>query len=218
MSVRRISFAQLLDDKSVLHAGCVGARATPKNVLDDMFLIGKTLVTREVLINSGNGDGPDQKYVEGGSKSTPVLCTVYLPWSAFNRSAIPVGVNIRQDYSINDESLAKQVHPYWNKCSSADKKLLTRNAAIARNSEFMIGYVDSSKPGGGGTGHAFNCARAIGKPCWDIAQKADYDEVMNWIKAPIIRRTAVLNSLVNMSNKPITQEGPIERSEEEDVF
>ena len=105
----------------------IGARATPPQVLADMRTMAAWLGRQGWHLSSGGADGADSAFAEGAPAGQR---TVWLPWRGYNRHGGPdCRVLAEADMPACIE-LAARLHPAWQRCSPAVRKLHARNVAI----------------------------------------------------------------------------------------
>ena len=138
----------------------IGARATPKSVLNDMTAIAAWLARTGWHLASGGARGADSAFAAGASAGRR---TVHLPWAGYNGHGGP-------DCRVPSPSklaawmdIAARLHPAWHRCSPAVRKLHARNAAILLGTALdqPVDAVVAWTPGGavtGGTGMALRIA------------------------------------------------------------
>ena len=111
---------------SPIYAG-IGSRATPGPVLDAMTKMAAWLSRSGWTLATGGAKGADTAFAAG---SDPARCTIYLPWSGYNRlrgEACHVLDPLRLAAAME---VAAGLHPAWNRCTPATRKLHARNVAI----------------------------------------------------------------------------------------
>ena len=151
----------------------IGARATPPAVLQRMTVMAAWLARRGWHLRTGGAHGADNAFASGAPRTQR---TSFLPWPGYNDRK---GDDCHPLSSCRLDALAPiaaALHPAWDRCSPAVRKLHARNAAI------LIGP-DADRPvpvravvcwteGGrirGGTGMAIRIARAHGIPVFNMA-------------------------------------------------
>lgn len=110
----------------------IGSRVTPKDILMDMEIVSKYLCRLGVVVRSGKAGGADAAAIygcmeaneEGTLKATPEM---YVPWKGFGDRSMTNLWDIELGSDPQAESIAKSIHPAWDKCSQGVKKLHTRN-------------------------------------------------------------------------------------------
>ncbi len=153
---------------TLTYAG-IGARATPPSILTAMTVMAGWLARQGWHLNSGGATGADSAFAEGAPAGQ---WTLYLPWSGYNGRA---GPDCRVPSPSELEScmaIAARLHPAWNRCSPAVRKLHARNAAIVgvglgRPVDAVVAWT----PGGaitGGTGMAIRMATEAGIPVLNL--------------------------------------------------
>ena len=111
---------------TLTYAG-IGARATPQRVLGDMTVIAAWLARRGWRLHTGGAHGADDAFANGAPTDRR---TLYLPWPGYNGRQ---GEDCHPLSSGELDALlpiAAALHPAWNRCSPAVRKLHARNAAI----------------------------------------------------------------------------------------
>ncbi len=153
---------------TLIYAG-IGARATPPEVLNAMTVMAGWLARQGWHLNSGGAAGADSAFAEGAPAGQR---TLYLPWSGYNGCA---GPDCRVPSPSDLEScmaIAARLHPAWDRCSLAVRKLHARNAAIVgvglgRPVDAVVAWT----PGGaitGGTGMAIRIATDASIPVLNL--------------------------------------------------
>ena len=147
----------------------IGARNTPPEVLNAMTVMAGWLARQGWHLNSGGAAGADRAFAAGAPASQR---TLYLPWSGYNGCA---GPDCRVPSPSELEScmaIAARLHPAWDRCSPAVRKLHARNAAIlgigvGRPVDAVVAWT----PDGtitGGTGMAIRMAMEAGIPVLNL--------------------------------------------------
>jgi len=121
-----------------------------------MEKMGAELVRRGFSIISGNASGADQAWVRGGNDVDPAKVKLCLPWRSFEAQAIHPGNvvavldELQSSEKVSYFHLAAKYHPAWDQLMLGARKLHARNAMIVEPAQELVGYVDHSRPGGGG--------------------------------------------------------------------
>lgn len=146
----------------------IGSRETPLDVQRDMTAIARALAKRGLILRSGGAGGADLAFESGTASDSQR--EIFLPWKGFNRSASSYHPdNLPADIRARAASIAEQVHPAWERCSPAAKKLHTRNVyqvlgqTLGQPVACVICWTSDGKASGG-TGQAIR-----------IAQRPEYD-------------------------------------------
>ena len=153
-----------------IYAG-IGARSTPKPVLADMATIAAWLARQGWMLASGGADGADAAFAGGAPAGRRSL---FLPWSEYNGCRgsdchVPGSGELAAWMAV-----ASTVHPAWERCSTAVRKLHARNAAILLGPALNrpVDAVVAWTPGGrdvGGTGVSIRIAHMHGIPVLNLA-------------------------------------------------
>ena len=155
-----------------IYAG-IGARATPPAVLERMTTMATWLARRGWYLRTGGARGADDAFTSGAPRTRRVI---FLPWPRYNGWSGDECRIMSSDRLDALAPIAAALHPAWNRCSPAVRKLHARNAAI------LLGP-DPGRPvpvraavcwteGGraqGGTGMAIRIAQTHGIPVLDMA-------------------------------------------------
>lgn len=150
------------------YIACVGSRETPHDVLAWMEKLGAEIVRRGHCIITGNAPGADQAWARGGNSVDPSKVYLRLPWYGFESHAIRPENNVLTVGDLGAEVLthcmrvAATQHKRWAQLSPAAQKLHARNVMIVEPATFVLGSLNPGKLHGGGTGMAFQLARALG--------------------------------------------------------
>lgn len=154
---------------------CIGSRETPFIVLDWMKEFGAKLVRAGYEIRSGNAPGADQAWARGGNSADPRRVTLCLPWEDFEKEAIVPGNVVRvlklaeSDHYVRD---VRDTHPNFGALSSGSVRLHARNAMIVDGAHLVLGALNPTKSGGGGTGSAFRIAQRYKIATFNVADAA----------------------------------------------
>ena len=154
---------------TLTYAG-IGARNTPPAVLNAMTVMAGWLARQGWHLNNGGAAGADSAFAQGAPAGQR---TLYLPWSGYNGCA---GPDCRVPSPSELEpclAIAARLHPAWDRCSPAVRKLHARNAAIlgvglGRPVDAVVAWT----PGGtvtGGTGMAIRIATEAGIPVLNLS-------------------------------------------------
>ena len=148
----------------------IGARATPKPVLDDMTTISAWLARTGWRLSSGGAHGADAAFANAAPRGTR---TLYLPWPGYNGHR---GADCRfpSPYELAAwMAVAAPLHPAWPRCSLAVRKLHARNAAVILGPglDRPVDAVVAWTPEGavtGGTGMALRIAEEHDIPVFNL--------------------------------------------------
>ena len=203
--------------ESFAYAG-VGSRRTPPDILDAMADIAQTLGDAGTTLSTGGAYGADKAF-ETGALRTDAPITVHTPWPGYNgyrpgrdpETDIDV-VHPKSTESVQGRSyaeLAREHHPYWNRCSRGARALFVRNVSILAGAldgddgtlpvRAVIAYTPNGLPVGreaGGTGHTLRTADSLGIPCVNLSRRTPPERNAAALAAvPAIVRDAVLGRL-----------------------
>ena len=154
---------------TLTYAG-IGARATPASVLADMTVMSGWLARTDWQLSSGGADGADGAFAAG---APAVQRTIWLPWRGYNgRRGSDCRVLSQAALSASME-IAAPLHPAWDRCSPAVRKLHARNATILlsdtldRPVDAVVAWSAEGRVTGG-TGMAIRIAEAHGIPVLNL--------------------------------------------------
>ena len=171
----------------------VGSRRTPPEILDAMSDIAQTLGDAGTALSTGGADGADKAF-ETGALRTDAPITVHTPWPGYNgyrpgrdpETDIDI-VHPKPAATIEGRSyaeLAREHHPYWNRCSRGARALFVRNVSILAGAldddggilpvRAVIAYTPNGLPVGreaGGTGHTLRTAASLEIPCINLSRR-----------------------------------------------
>ncbi len=148
----------------------IGARATPAAVLADMTVMAGWLAPTGWHLSSGGADGADSAFAGGAPVGQR---TIWLPWRGYNGHRGPDCRVLSAAEIAACIEIAAPLHPAWERCSPAVRKLHARNAAVLLG-EALDRPVDAVvcwTAGGrteGGTGMAIRIAEARGIPVLNL--------------------------------------------------
>ncbi len=148
----------------------IGARATPQRVLDDMTTMAAWLARAGWRLSTGGAHGADAAFASGTPENRR---TIHLPWPGYNGlrgpdCRVPEPAELAAGLAI-----AERLHPAWNRCSPAVRKLHARNAAVILGPglDRPVDAVVAWSPKGaitGGTGMALRIAAERGIPAFNL--------------------------------------------------
>ncbi len=147
----------------------IGARATPAAVLADMETIAAWLARTGWILSSGGADGADTAFAKGTS---PEQRTIWLPWRGYNGLRGPDCRVLSPAVLEACIEIAAPLHPAWDRCSPAVRKLHARNAAVLglaldRAVDAVVAFTSEGRVEGG-TGMAIRIAEASGIPVLNL--------------------------------------------------
>ena len=154
---------------TLTYAG-IGARATPASVLADMSVMAGWLAHTGWHLSTGGADGADSAFAKGAPVGQR---TVWLPWRGYNRQRGPDCRVLSPAVLSRCLEIAVPLHPAWDRCSPAVRKLHARNAAVLSggNLDRPVDACVAWSPDGrieGGTGMAIRIAEARGIPVFNL--------------------------------------------------
>ena len=202
---------------SFAYAG-VGSRRTPPDMLRAMSDIAQTLGEAGVALSTGGADGADKAF-ETGALRTEAPITVHTPWPGYNGYrpgrdpetdidiVHPTSTKTLQRHTYAD--LAREHHPYWNRCSRGARALFLRNVSILAGAldddgenlpvRAVIAWTPNGLPVGreaGGTGHTLRTAASLDIPCINLSPRTPPERnAAALAAAPRIVRDALLGRL-----------------------
>lgn len=180
---------ELMETPKMLYYAGIGSRETPENVQEAMARIGEQLAD-VWTVRSGFADGADKAFCFGAEKGNGKMEN-YLPWQGFNGAPINDERFIFMDDTNSDllfkaQDIAKKFHPNWAACSSAAKKMHTRNVFqvlghdLKTHSHMVVCWTPRGS-GSGGTGQAIRIARGYGIPVFDLAIEEHKQKLVDFV-------------------------------------
>ena len=147
----------------------IGARATPAAVLSDMTVMAGWLARTGWHLSSGGADGADAAFA---ARAPAGQRTVWLPWRGYNGHRGPDCRVLSAAELPACIEIAAPLHPAWERCSPAVRKLHARNAAVLgltldRPVEACVAWSPDGRIEGG-TGMAIRIAEARGIPVFNL--------------------------------------------------
>ncbi len=148
----------------------IGARATPAAVLADMTVMAGWLARTGWQLSSGGADGADSAFAAGAPAGQR---TVWLPWRAYNGHRGPDCRVLSAAAMAACIEIAAPLHPAWERCSPAVRKLHARNAAVLlgetldRPVDTVVAFTVQGRVEGG-TGMGIRIAEARGIPVLNL--------------------------------------------------
>ena len=158
---------------TLTYAG-IGARATPAAVLRDMTVMAEWLGRTGWTLSTGGADGADSAFANGAPAGQR---TIWLPWRGYNGQRGPDCRVLSVAAMTVCMEIAAPLHPAWERCSPAVRKLHARNAAVllGETLDRPVDAVVCWSAGGrseGGTGMAIRIAEARGIPVLNLGSMA----------------------------------------------
>ena len=151
----------------------IGARATPAAVLADMTVMAGWLARTGWHLSSGGADGADTAFAAGAPIGQK---TLWLPWRGCNGHRGPGSQVLSAAELSACIEIAAPLHPAWERCSPAVRKLHARNAAVlGLTLDRPVDACVAWSPGGcieGGTGMAIRIAEDRGIPVFNLGSMA----------------------------------------------
>ena len=153
---------------TLTYAG-IGARATPTEVLADMTVMAGWLARTGWHLSSGGADGADSAFAAGAPAGQR---TVWLPWRGYNGHRGPDCRVLSAAELSACIGIAGPLHPAWERCSPAVRKLHARNAAVLglaldRPVDAVVCWSERGAVTGG-TGMAIRIAEDRGIPVFNL--------------------------------------------------
>ncbi len=153
---------------TLTYAG-IGARTTPASVLADMNVMAGWLARTGWQLSSGGADGADSAFAAGAPAGQR---TVWLPWRGYNGHRGPDCRVLSAAAMAACIEIAAPLHPAWERCSPAVRKLHARNAAVLgltldRPVDAVVAFTAEGRVEGG-TGMAIRIAKARGIPVLNL--------------------------------------------------
>jgi hypothetical protein len=153
---------------SKAYAG-IGSRSTPAAILRVMASLGETLAEAGLTLRSGGSTGADAAF-EAGCDLKEGPKEIYLPWRGFNEHPSFLYSPCRAAFL-----LARFLHPAWDACSPAARRLHARNCqqilgkSVLSPVDFVL-YWAPERDGvvQGGTAMAITLARRLRIPCFNL--------------------------------------------------
>ena len=147
----------------------IGARATPAGVLSDMTVMAGWLARTGWHLSSGGADGADSAFAAGAPAGQR---TVWLPWRGYNGHRGPDCRVLSAAAKAACIEIAAPLHPAWERCSPAVRKLHARNAAVLgltldRPVDAVVAFTAEGRVEGG-TGMAIRIAEDRGIPVLNL--------------------------------------------------
>ena len=104
----------------------VGSRTTPVNVMVTMTHTALLLRKRFYKLRSGGAEGADSAFEAGANG----LMEIFLPYKRFNGRIANndqyINASVQPDF-FKALAIAEDIHPAWNACNDAARKLHARN-------------------------------------------------------------------------------------------
>ena len=159
---------------AILRYAGIGARATPEAALSDMTVMAGWLARTGWHLSSGGADGADAAFAVGAPAGQR---TIWLPWRGYNGHRGP-GCRVLSAVAMAAcVEIAAPLHPAWERCSPAVRKLHARNAAVLlgetldRPVDAVVCWTAEGREEGG-TGMAIRIAEDRGIPVFNLGAMA----------------------------------------------
>ena len=161
---------------TLVYAG-IGARATPASTLADMTVMAEWLARTGWNLASGGADGADSAFATGAPAKQR---TLWLPWRGYNGHRGPDCRVLSPPALSACMAIAAPLHPAWNRCSPAVRKLHARNAALLLSNtldspvDACVAWTAEGRVEGG-TGMSIRIAETHGIPVLNLGSMAPRD-------------------------------------------
>lgn len=177
------------------HYTGVGSRQIPQSQEHFLEKLGAHLCYVGWILRSGHANGSDMAFERGSDSRTPTRKQIFLPWSGFNSAP-------KRDPLFHDRPpleafvIASRIHPAWNKCTDAVRKLHARNVLQVLGpdlknpepSRFLVCWTLDGEASGG-TRTAIKVAEANNVPVFNRAKpeyvNLDLDEFVKAINGAL---------------------------------
>ena len=152
-----------------------GTGSQPIGPLRLMIHLGKLITEVGSVVQSGHADGADLAFEFGANLGDPRNMVVCLPWRSYNSQYSPGEAQVfvigelldsHQAYYMAE---AEKYHPAWKHLKQPVRLLMARNMMIANEASCGLTYLNHSRQGGGGSGHAYRALTARGVPVVDFS-------------------------------------------------
>lgn len=145
-----------------LGIACIGTRNPTQEMREHCVKMGAWIVKCGGQVHSGNAEGIDFAFAEGGNSVDPTQVFLHLPWKGFNDHQIhPKNRMVLPPYPEWMHDLTIRLHPRGPYLSRGPLALHTRNVAIVHLTNLCLA-APSDKKGGGGTGQGMRVAEDQG--------------------------------------------------------
>ena len=105
----------------------IGARVTPAAVVSDMTVMAEWLARTGWHLSTGGADRADSAFAAGAPAGHR---TIWLPWRGYNGCRGPDCRVLSAAAMPACMDISASLHPAWERCSLAVRKLHARNAAV----------------------------------------------------------------------------------------
>ena len=160
----------------------VGSRNITPKERSTIISVAAFLSNQGYTVRSGKALGADTAFAMGAVSNDHHRLVNYVPWKRFNNQEFggdyydKVLDDCNYDFCYQ---LAEQIHPAWERCSPAAKRLHARNILQVLGdhcnepSKFLLACSDEDKHGDvkGGTRTAWMCAKQYAVPVFNIRNR-----------------------------------------------
>ncbi len=160
---------------AVLRYAGIGARATPAAVLADMTVMAGWHARTGWHLASGGAAGADSAFAAGAPAEQR---TIWLPWRGYNGHQGPDCRVLSAAALAACMEIAAPLHPAWERCSPAVRKLHARNVAVLlgagldRPVDAVVCWSGQGGAAVGGTGMGIRTAQSRGIPVFNLGALA----------------------------------------------
>jgi hypothetical protein len=163
----------------------IGSRKTPGDVLQLIELLATHLSLTHTL-RSGHAEGADLAFEYA---ATAGQAEIFLPWPSFGAKD-PIMGEVFDRPRPQAFSMAQHLHPAWDACSQAARKLHARNVhqILGYDLEDPVAFVVCWTPDArevGGTATAIKLARQIGIEVFNLARTDHRERIEAFALQPI---------------------------------
>lgn len=167
----------------------IGSRKAPYNILTLATLIGRKLASLNCVCRSGAAEGMDTAFEAGFPNE---LKEIYQPWKNFMVKTNNISHIVVTDKRTlaNARLIASKIHPFWKSLNKEHANLHTRNVfqVLGQNlnlkSDFLVCWAPPENNSvKGGTKTAYNLAKRLGIPCYNLYDSETRLMFTNWLNS-----------------------------------
>lgn len=165
-----------------MRIACIGSTgATPEQ--GELFRqIGRFIVSGGDYITTGNAEGSDFYFADGGNSIKPENVLIYLPWPDYNKQFIHPKNKVLLNPKNEWFELTAPFHPIFNNLKKGAQRMMSRNYGIVHKADKLIALLNHRKQGFGGTGQGWRIAESLDIPRLDLNNKS-FDEVVEFLES-----------------------------------
>lgn len=163
-----------------MRIACIGSTSITPEQSELFKQIGRFIVSGNDYVLTGNAEGSDFSFADGGNEINPENVLIYQPWPEYNKQFLhpknKILLNPKKQWFLETAPF----HPIFDKLKQGAKNMMARNFGIIARADKVIAKLNYKKQGFGGTGQGWRIAESLNIPRLDLNNKT-FDEIVEFL-------------------------------------